>query len=108
MFNIYKLSTGEWLGVIEQPCYSCHYEAYIFDILDSIFEELGIEEKDKPILHFYLNNDEEIWEAFEAFDKITFILPSTVLKEKIKNIRKKYHTIKTINEVFEDIFGKKR
>jgi hypothetical protein len=106
MFNIYKLSTGEWLGVIEQPCYSCHYEEYIFDILDSIFEDLCIE--DKPILHFYLNNDEEIWEAFEAFDKITFIFPSTIPEEKIKNVRKKYHKIKTINEVLEDIFGKKK
>jgi hypothetical protein len=103
MFNIYKLNSGEWLGVIEQPCYSCHYEEYIFNLLDLIFEELNI--KDKPVLKMYLNDAEPVC---EAFDKVTFILPQTISEEKIRYVRKKYHTMQTIDEVLENIFGKKK
>jgi hypothetical protein len=101
MFNIYKLSTGEWVGVIElkKPCCSIIYEKYLFYIIDSIFEELDVIEEEKPKLSFYLKNEKYIW----PYDKITFILPSTIPEKRIRKVSKDYHHIQSMKGFLSDI-----
>ncbi len=97
MFNIYKLPTGEWLGVIEQLCISCRYEEYLLHYLQLIFEELEI----NPQLTFYLNNQEQVWS--DSFDRIIFLIPSITAEQKIRHVRKKYHTMKSMKDVLSNL-----